>query len=453
MRLKTKISLLLGCVVVGVAGCNGSSSSDEPEPPIYKPKELELISKENQLPETDWQHFIFYGQSLSVGIQSKPAITIESKYDSLTFKSGPKSTMEGSVGYNPGMDDFKPLIEDELWGDMPNAYHHGETPSSGLSDGVIELSKKDNGIDWRSDNKQLFVNTAGLGSASIRGLLPGGSSHEGEWWLNVVNSVEQAYRLAMMQGKSYSLHGMGWIQGEGDSLGLTYDAYKKNLVKMHDAIQQLSEDITGLSHPVSFFTYQTYGRSGQADNIPQAQLDFANENENVYLATPIYHLPLAHDGHLSNAGSYLLGRYFARSYKYVSVDKAKSQWINPISATLDNDVIIVKYDVPKPPLVLDTVNMARTDDHGFRVVDESGTVLLDGISVINGSEVHLKLARELSGSAVVRYAFDYIGDGLVNYATSASGNLRDSEPETVMFNGVRYPLFNVAPHHKLSVIK
>lgn len=444
-----------GRVLLGINKETGKlvASIDSDNESSYPPKVLEPIPVEHHLPSTDWQHFAFYGQSLSVGIQSKPAITTVAKYDSLTFVGGPKSTMEGSVGYNPGMDGVKLLVEDNLWGDMPNAMNHGETSCSGLSDGVIQLSAQDNGIDWSTDGKQLFVNTAGLGSASIKGLLPGGSSHEGEWWLNMKNSVEQAYAHAQTQGKTYSFHAVGWIQGEGDTIGSTYDRYKTDLGRMHTALQQLSEETTGLTHPVAFFTYQTYGRSGQADNIPQAQLDYCRENEHAYLATPIYHIPMAYDGHLNNVGSYLLGRYFARAYKLVSVDKVKAPWINPISAVLKGNVIIVKYDVPKPPLVLDVVNLARTEDYGFRVIDDDGTIAVNMITVKHGNEVHITLEREVHGSVLLRYAFDYRGDGLINYANSCSGNLRDSETETTTFNGQTYPLFNVAPHHKLSVIK
>jgi hypothetical protein len=202
---------------------------------------------------------------------------------------------------------------------------------------------------------------------------------------------------------------------------------------------------------VAFFTYQTYRRTGQTEQTPQAQLDYSNEIDHAYLATPIYHLPMAKDGHLNNIGSYLLGRYFARAYKYVSVDKQKANWINPLSATVNGTELVIRYAVPTLPLALDIDRLAPTEDYGFRVVDETGTIPLTKIMIQNGNEVHLSMTRAPQGNAVIRYAYDYLGVGLVDYSTSASGNLRDSTPEEVKFNGKMYSLFNVAPHNRITI--
>lgn len=444
-----------GQVLLGVNKKDGELVARLPQSAPFKQKELEPIIGIYQVPESDWNHFIFYGQSLSVGIQSKPAITLTAKYNTLTFGAGPKSTMEGSVGYNPGMDSYKLLTEDNLWGDLPpNGLNHGETPCSGFSDSYIQLSAKDNGINWNTNSKQLFVNTAGRGSSSITSLLPGGSTSDGEWWLNFKNSVEQAQVLAQAEGKTYSLNGVGWIQGEGNAVSSDYDTYKQNLGVLFDAIQQVSKDVTGLEHKVPFLSYQTFARSGQADQIPQAQLDFCNDQDGAYLATPIYHLPLAHDGHFNNLGSYLVGRYFGRAYKHIAIDKVTPPWINPISATCSEQKIIVSYEVPKPPLVIDYQNLAVTTNAGFCVVDANGEVEIAEIKIgVTGTQVEIDLSRGLVGQAQLRYAFDHLGEGLINYAISASGNLRDSEPETTIVLGKEYKLFNVAPHHKLEIIK
>lgn len=443
-----------GKVLLGFDEKTGDLIGSVKQSTPYQLTPAKALSTINQVPESDWNHFAFYGQSLSVGIQSKPALTTSAKYNTLTFEGGPKSTKEGSVGYNPGMNGYKLLVEDDLWGDLPpNGLNHGETPCSGFSDAVVQLSAKHNGVEWDS-GQQLFVNTAGRGSSSIFNLLPGGTSSDGEWWLNLRNSVEQASLLAQSAGKTYSLNGVGWIQGEGNAVNSNYEAYKAALKELDGAIQDLSVSVTGQTHKVQFFCYQTFARSGQADQIPQAQLDFCNENDNAHLATPIYHLPLAHDGHFNNVGSYLVGRYFGRAYKHVAIDKVKAPYIKPISAVCEGSKVIATYEVPKPPLLIDYEGLASTKDAGFKVIDSAGSLFIKELKVLpTGNQVELTLDRAIEESAQLRYAFDYLGQGLINYAISASGNLRDSETETVTLNNVEYRLFNVAPHHKLNIIK
>lgn len=63
----------------------------------------------------------------------------------------------------------------------------------------------------------------------------------------------------------------------------------------------------------------------------------------------------------------------------------------------------------------------------------------------------ITLAAAPSGAVVVRYALDYLGAGLT-ITNGASGNLRDSTPDTITISGTARPLYHVAPAFSLATI-
>lgn len=182
-----------------------------------------------------------------------------------------------------------------------------------------------------------------------------------------------------------------------------------------------------------------------------AHLDLAQKNEKFFLVTPCYHLPFAVDQvHLTAAGYKWMGAYFGRAYKTLVMDGNQPKWLNPISATRRGAVVRVRFDVPAGPLVLDATTLAITTDHGFKVLDGASPAAISNIS-IDGPDVVITLSAAPSGAATVRYGLDYLGAGLI-MSNGASGNLRDSAPETITISGVVRPLYNVCPHFEMLAV-
>ena len=162
-------------------------------------------------------------------------------------------------------------------------------------------------------------------------------------------------------------------------------------------------------------------------------------------------MPRADGTHLTNVGYIWLGHYFGRAYKQL-VSGKKPKWINPISATARTTTLTIKFDVPVLPLRFDSITLPNTTDKGFKVVDDTGTLTLSDIKVINGDSVQITLNRALGANPVVRYAIDYLGTGC-QFTSGASGNLCDSDLSTVTINSSVKPMFNACPHFKLNIIK
>ena len=68
----------------------------------------------NPIIERQINHFLFYGQSLSVGATGQSAISTTQPYSNITFTGGVKSTKAGGTGWNAGLGGFKPLVEDNI---------------------------------------------------------------------------------------------------------------------------------------------------------------------------------------------------------------------------------------------------------------------------------------------------------------------------------------------------
>ena len=231
-----------------------------------------------------------------------------------------------------------------------------------------------------------------------------------------------------------------------------YATYRAALEQLQIDLETDIKALTGQTTPVFIVTYQlSYGAMTWPD-IAKAHLDLAQKNPKFFMSTPMYQFPYAPDKvHLTNVGYKWSGAYFGRAYERLVLEGVEPQWINPISALRTGNSIRLRFAVPAPPLKFDITKLAATTDNGFRVKDSVGTVAIVSMAVERGNEVVLELASTPVGVTTVRYGLDYLGIGL-SITGGASGNLRDSDPETVVIAGVSRPLFNLCPHFELSVI-
>ena len=93
--------------------------------------------------------------------------------------------------------------------------------------------------------------------------------------------------------------------------------------------------------------------------------------------------------------------------------------------------VVVRFDVPTAPLVLNTTRVPATTTHGFKLVDSTGTVPFTSITV-SGSTVVFLASRAITGTLEVRYGLDWNTTPWIN---GAGGNLTDSTTDSVWING------------------
>jgi len=413
----------------------------------------------NPIVERQINHFLFYGQSLSVGAQGQSAISLTQPYSNITFTGGVKSTKSGGTGWNAGLSGFKPLVEDNITADYEINYLRGETVCSGAAKYATELRAIENGL--ATDSHIILASTAGHGGYTISQLSKASTdvTHDTtntvvsptNWYGVLLDQLTAAKTIATADSKTYGVPVVGWLQGEADRT-MSSATYTSNLIALKNDIKADIHTATSSTDPMYFLTYQTAWGAGLADTqVHLAQLAAAQQDDDIFLVSPCYFMPSADGTHLTADSYAWLGHYFGRAYKQI-VSGKKPKWINPISATARTTTLTIKFDVPVLPLRFDSTTLPNTTDKGFKVVDDTGTLTLSDIQVINGDSVQITLNRALGANPVVRYALDYLGTGC-QFTNGASGNLCDSDLSTVTINSSVKPMFNVCPHFKLNIIK
>lgn len=414
--------------VVG-AGLNQSTITPERKP---LPLELRPIAKAVN-------HTLGYGQSLSIGATATTIISSSQPYSNITFSTGPRAA-------NNDVSSQKPLVEDNTSPAPDGGTNRGETFCSGMANYALTLAAIDNGII--PSTHVIFASTAGKGGTKLANLIKGTAWYNDHFLLHVTGQYALNHDSAV--------HIIPIAQGETDldqSPPTTAAAWRAMAEQFQIDAESDIKAVNGQTSPVFVQFSQCSYKAALSPNICLSQLDLVQKNKKFRLATPQYHLPRAADGtHLTSVGYKWDGAYRGRDYKELMFDGIESLYINPVSATLRGNVLTLKFDrIRVLPLRLDNENLAATIDYGFRVNDSNGKV---NIMSSRGADdtIVFELATIPVGNTVVRYALDYLGEGL-NIVNGASGNLRDSDTSFITINNVNYPMFQVAPHFELQVVK
>ncbi|WP_270530132.1 hypothetical protein [Klebsiella pneumoniae] len=383
-------------------------------------------------------YIMSYGQSLSIGVEAGSLISIAQPYSNKTFGSG----VRGNGG------DFssqKPLVEDDAkptpdGSSTPEA----ETVCSGMANYASLCAYRENGV--LPADHVIFSSAAGHGSYTIAQLSKGSSWYNSEF----LNHIHGAKNL----NSDIALHAIAWLQGETDSTNPSHTQaqHLAALLKLQVDVTADAQAITGQTSPVMFLTYQHSSRVKVNDAVPLALLDACQVSDYFYFVAPTYPFPHAADGlHLLALGYKWIGAYYGRAYKQAVIDGIKPKAITPKGVIWNGDKVTVQFEVPNPPLVFDTTNLAPTQNYGFSVYAGGVLQSISSIEVSNGNSVVITLGSAPTTPPKVCYAFDYLGSGL-NIQNGASGNLRDSNADTCVINGDRKPLFYICPHFKLDAI-
>jgi hypothetical protein len=409
---------------------SGTSSSAPDEQPVDTSSSQAMAINN---PVVDNNHFLFYGQSLSVGAQGKPVLTVSQPYLNKTFIGGPRSALDEVY-------DFRPLYEDEDTA-PDGGTNRGETVCSAAGNYVTTLISSENGLDYMDSGYDLLVSTAGHGGYKIVQLEQGSS-----WYQYAQAHIQGGYDASQSNGQTYALQAIGWIQGETDTeAGTTRAGYLAALTKLREDLEDYEHSITGNTHTIPLITYQVSYGSTVDDGIALAQVDASKTDNAIFLSTPTYHLPYFTDKtHLTNIGYIWLGHYFAQAYKKIIIDGEVWKPTSPKRIIRQGAIINIEFNVPQPPLVIDESTLGAFINHGFSVLNSSGaeqTIL--SVELSGPNRVRITLSSDIDGVLTVRYGLDHSSSVIyANILNSSGGCLRDSSPNTFDQDGSTYNLWN-----------
>jgi hypothetical protein len=368
-----------------------------------------------------YQHFIIYGQSLSVGKIS---------YQAMPETPLPNNYMIGNqiwiANGNTGLDQLNPLVSN-FNHSMSNT---GENPLTGAVNHIRLASSH-----LLTDDDKFIATSTGDGGRTIAQLSKG---HELKLYEDYLTALQSARSIARKEGSTITCPAIFWMQGESDYILLpsaSKNAYKAALLRLKNEMQSdvvSRYDQTASEKPL-FFTYQTNGswtRTKGNLGVGTAQVEAANENSDIICAGPVYPVTSMPDGHLDANGYRWYGEMFGKAYYQTKVLGQKFRPLQPTNVTVAGREVLIHFYVPVPPLVLDTKTVQPIDNYGFEVYlngfESNNKQSITSVEVVGEDAVKLTCAANLIGEVHIVYAGEKSGSG----QKSGHGNLRDSDTAT-----------------------
>ncbi len=386
---------------------------------VEVPAKLVIVDPDNY----NYQHFIIYGQSLSVGYES---------YYSLSTTNVPGNYMIGDQVWlnfgNQVLDKLNPLVSAKAITAVM-----GECPITGAVNHIRIRQER----EMPSIKNRFIATSVGMGGKTIAQLSKGS---EGNLYQNYESALKSSNRLVLKSGSKISCPAVVWMQGENDYIGnpaTPKSEYKSDLVRLKDDMLADAVEVYGQTEKPKFYTYQAgaqYTR-GKELGIGMAQLELSNEAEDVICVGPVYPVTDV-GGHIDANGSRWFGEMIGKAYCKTKMSGEDFKPLQPQELSRDASdpkKVIITFLVPKLPLVFDTYTLKAVKDYGFEVYNDNTRQTISKIE-INHNSVILTCSANLTGKIEVVYAgvnaanTDGVGNG------RGHGNLRDSDDYTATSN-------------------
>lgn len=391
-----------------------------------KPCDASIHCVWQQCVDAQVNHVLMTGQSLSVG-QAAGVVSATQPWSNLMFNTGVRA------GGN-GLQSFVPLVE------QSNGVY-GETIASGLANRIALLTAL---ADPNGIASVQLVSTHGVGSATYAEL-----RRDTQPYWNGLAQALAGWNLSIAQGTTYAVRAVAVLHGEADHV-VGNEVYTADLIEWQADYERDLRELLGQPYPIPLFFCQmsSFTHYGSATStIPAQQLEATRERpDRIFLVGPKYFLRYVSDGvHLTASSQRRLGEYYARVYERVLLDGEPWRPLMPIEVELESDAIDVRFHVPTPPLVLDTVAVTDPGHYGFEYWDDSETPpTITAVAITAEDTVRITLSEAPTAlERRIRYAYTGLPNADAGPDTGPRGNLRDSDP-LLGTNGI--PLHNWSVH-------
>lgn len=270
----------------------------------------------------------------------------------------------------------------------------------------------------------------GQGATAIANLSKGTKPYQ-----KFIEDIKSAYEEATKNGWKFVIPAICWMQGESDIVNYPNTNYHNMLTQIWKDFNEDILTITQQKDSIPFICYQTNSLTRaakfKADNyycceteVPQTFVDLLRDNSHFWASGPTYPYACVNEKiHIDAWGQQNIGALAAKSVLGILRGGKRFRGLIPLNITTTNNDVIVRFDVPFPPLVLDTIQVRTVDHYGFSVINEENkniaqSILIESDSVI----IH---CSESPYNCKIRYAVngEYMKSGNQN---GPRGNLRDS---------------------------
>jgi len=361
-------------------------------------------------------HIIMYSQSKGLGWQAQQAFSttpVEGTYMLGTQIMINRGNATQATAINP------------LIGTVVAGYG-GETP---LVSAVHHLKTL---MNHNGRNGDILATNAGEGGKSIEELSKEYYSAPNLYTSEYLTTLNSAKAYADSVSKTISCPAIVYMQGESNyfntNIGLTNgsfsttdkDTYKALLLTLKNNLQADAMTIYGQTKKPLFFLHQISGWiKGDKMNVNMAMLELAEENDDIIIMNPSYHI-VNYGAHFSCNGYRWYGETIGKAMGDVLLEGNRYVPMKPIKFEILNKIIRMWLYVPCPPLVADAHTVLITRSAGFTVHKNGREIYVESVELGNNF-IDVVMTDELDGEIEISYAAEN---------RKGQGNVRDSDTYT-----------------------
>lgn len=317
----------------------------------------------------------------------------------------------------------------------------------GLIEGLISSYCDNHRINYTQLATRISSWCWGRGETSVNSFVKGT-----ELYNTLISYIEEAYEAALSKGYAVAkVPAVTYVQGEADLLNPS--AYKAAILQMQADLNTDIKAITGQTEDVALVLYQTnqlslYGGITPNDfeqtkaQVPTAQYELIRDNEDFVASTPIYWMTFYNEHiHIDGYSQKMAGCMYGRAI-FNLIEGRNTKGLIPTSIDISENDVILTYNVPSLPLVIDTHTVSKVDDnYGYNVVKSDNTSILQ--SVEGKREKVILHCSEPPLGCKVRYGINGTTDKS-GWENGARGNIRDSSIIPADIDGKEIILHNWA---------
>lgn len=250
-----------------------------------------------------------------------------------------------------------------------------------------------------------------------------------------MEDIETAYQEAMAKGWDFVVSAICWMQGETDIADYPNTNYQQLLLQTWKDMNEDIRLITNRPDTISFICYQpnpvARANKFKANNfqcretaVPQTFVHLLRNNKWFWASGPTYPYTCVGERiHIDAIGQQHIGELAARSAIGILKGQTRNKGLIPIKLSNENQDVIIHFNVPSSPLVLDTLQVNKADNYGFSVITKDNRNIALA-TTLEGDSIRITCS-EKPVDCKIRYAVngDYMKSGNLH---GPRGNLRDS---------------------------
>lgn len=251
-----------------------------------------------------------------------------------------------------------------------------------------------------------------------------------------IKEIATAYEIAQDRGWEFFVPAVCWMQGESDIVEYPDYDYKEYFHRMYDDLNTDIKSVTHQKDDIRIICYQTStvtkGLRYKPNNYdateprtPTAQMELIRDDSLIWASGPTYPYDFVNESlHIDAVGQQHIGILAAKSALGILRKEKLNIGFVPLSYEVDGNDIRILFNVPNPPMCIDTVNVRKVDNYGFDVIRQDGTDIISDVEIDHNSVIIT--CSESPQSCKLRYGIngEFLKGGR---KIGPRGNLRDSQ--------------------------